>query len=519
VEPFGGILKGKTYTVPLCFLLLLTLFSTAFARVEFRIDGFTANDFRNTQRLEEHCNQPASASFWCDRLDEELSLITTKGADFVFNRAGEVVALFAKEQKGMDFNRNYSIDANQNLIPYTARIPGGAVLLDGEYLQPTEVSGNWQRSGETTFRGTFSYMLGDVQVEKTVTVSHVAHTMDVEVVVSRTTEADEPLAVQYAYPGLGRTAQPVIKIGQGENHTLNPLQQPVADPAYISLQTNNRNSGFALIMRPSATATQDLAALHLPPNVIGLQKTLGPDADASVIFDVQTYGGVNELVRYHQEGYADLPGLFNPNILGRMSLGVLALLAAIHTFVGSWGLAIIVLTLIFRVLIWPLISTQTKSMVEMQQLQPKLQALQKKYKDNREKLTQETMKLYQEAGVNPAGGCLPMFIQMPLFIILWRVFANFEFNEGFLWIPDLGLPDPTYILPILYVGVMVGQSFLMAKGNPQSLRMQLMMNVVFIFFVISFPAGVTLYWVVSMLVQVLQYYLIHRKYPTPATAT
>lgn len=512
-------MKGKTYTVSLCFLLL-ALFSVAFARVEFRHQSFTADDFRNTQRLEELCNQPAAASFWCDQLDAELTLITTKGADFVFNQAGEVVALFAKEQKGADFNRNYSVDANQNLIPYTAAIPGGAILLNGEYLEPQEVSGGWQRAGETSFRGTFSYMLGDVRVEKTVTVSHVMHTMDVQVRVSRTTEADEPVVVQYVYPGLGRAAQPVAKIGYGESViTPPPPQQAFTDPAYISFQTNNRHSGFALVMRPTATTMQDLTALHLPTNIIGLQKTLAPDADASVQFDIQTYGGMNELVRFHQEGYADLPGLFNPNILGRMSLGVLALLAAIHSFVGSWGLAIIVLTLIFRVLIWPLINTQTKSMVEMQQLQPKIQALQKKYKDNREKLTQETMKLYQEAGVNPAGGCLPMFVQMPLFIILWRVFANFEFNEGFLWIPDLGLPDPTYILPILYVGVMVGQSFLMAKGNPQSLRMQLMMNVVFIFFVISFPAGVTLYWVVSMLIQVLQYYLIHRKYPTPATAT
>jgi YidC/Oxa1 family membrane protein insertase len=166
-----------------------------------------------------------------------------------------------------------------------------------------------------------------------------------------------------------------------------------------------------------------------------------------------------------------------------------------------------------------LITTQTKSMVGMQQLQPKLQALQKKYKDNREKLTQETMKLYKEAGVNPAGGCLPIFAQMPLFIILWRIFSNFEFNEGFLWIPDLGLPDPTFILPILYVGVMMASAFLMAKGNPQSLRLQIMINLVFVFFIIQFPAGVTLYWVVSMLVQVLQHYLIQRNYPAPATAS
>ncbi len=139
--------------------------------------------------------------------------------------------------------------------------------------------------------------------------------------------------------------------------------------------------------------------------------------------------------------------------------------------------------------------------------------MQKKYKDDREKLTQETMKLYQTEKVNPAGGCLPVVAQMPLFIILWRVFANFEFNEGFLWIPDLGQPDPFYILPVLYIGVIFAQSYFMSQGNKQSLQQQLLINGIFIFFVISFPAGVTLYWVVSMLVQVFQYWLIKRNQP------
>ena len=103
-----------------------------------------------------------------------------------------------------------------------------------------------------------------------------------------------------------------------------------------------------------------------------------------------------------------------------------------------------------------------------------------------------------------------MIVQMPLFIILWRVFANFEFNEGFLWIPDLGQADPFYILPILYIGVIFAQSYFMSQGNKQSLQQQLLMNGVFLIFIINFPAGVTLYYVVSMLVQVLQYFLIQR---------
>ncbi len=250
----------------------------------------------------------------------------------------------------------------------------------------------------------------------------------------------------------------------------------------------------------------EYTATYLPPRVVAIGKPLADN----VTLNVEAYTGPNELVRYHQEGYKDLPGLFNPNILGRLSLGIIFVLETIQSVVGSWGLSIILLTLFFRLMIWPLMATQTKSMVGMQKIQPKIQELQKKYKDNKEKLTQETMKLYQEAGVNPMGGCLPLVLQMPLFIILWRVFMNFEFNQGFLWIPDLGQPDPFYIVPVLYLAVMFGQSFMSAKGNKDTLRQQLMINGIFIFFIINFPSGVALYLVTSMLVQVGQQYVIQR---------
>jgi YidC/Oxa1 family membrane protein insertase len=291
----------------------------------------------------------------------------------------------------------------------------------------------------------------------------------------------------------------------------------VADPTYISLQSNNQNRGFAIVIRPRGSGLDGLNALALPPRSVAMQRILAPN-EAEAVFDLEIYTGANELVRYYQEEHDQLPGLFRPNILGQLSIGIIRVLEFIHEYVPSWGLSIIVLTLLFRVLVWPLISVQTKSMFGMQKLQPQIQALQKKHKDDREKLSQETMNLYREAGVNPAGGCLPILLQMPLFIILWRVFVNFEFNEGFLWLPDLGQPDPLYILPILYVGVMLAQSFFAAKGNPSSLRQQIIINLVFAFIILSFPAGVILYFVVSMLVQVLQYWLISRNQPALAPA-
>jgi YidC/Oxa1 family membrane protein insertase len=507
----------------LLFLALLSLIAVGFARVSFGIRDFSAADFRNPEVLDELCAAEDASSFWCDAREAELTLITSKGLDYIFSETGEVVALYNKQQRGQDFGGSYNLDGAQNLIPYTSSVPGGAVLIDGEYRTPQDVTSDWTETrydGAPALEGRFSYRLGDVQVEKTVLVSAVRNSLGVSLNVRRAAAGGEETPVQYAYPGIARQETPVVKVGQEETFVLNPAPQAVADPAYISLQTNNRNTGQALIVRPNPNVPgaggAALLATPLSADQIAMGKTLPADAGAQIGLELQTYAGPNEMVRLYQEGYLDYPGLFDPNILGRLSLGIIVVLEAIYGVVGSWGLSIILLTLLFRILVWPLIHIQMKSMVGMQTVQPKMQELQKKYKDDREKLTQETMKLYKEAGVNPAGGCLPALIQMPIFIILWRVFINFEFNEGFLWIPDLGLNDPLFLLPILYVAIMVAQAVVSSKGNRQTLQQQLLISGIFVFFAFTFPAGVTLYLITSMLVQVVQQWLIQRS-QTPAS--
>ncbi len=526
----------KTLRQLISFLAVLLLLPTAFAQVEFGLHEFPVHEFRDADDLQETCAAPAASSFWCANLDETLTRIPTKGADFFFNDAGELLAVFGKQQKGQNLG-SYNLSNGQNLIPMGAVIPGGAALLDGEYVELEVVDTDWQQLDDTTYEGRFLLENEELSVERVVRVSSIAHTLEYAIRAQRLEAAESAQPLQLAFPGIARQDEPTVKIGQDDSFSLNPVTAPVEDISYIAMQTNNRNSGFAIVMRPPGTGSSNLlsldevtgggetlngngalAGISLPRDIIAMQRELGPQEDAIAQVAAEVYTGPNELVRYTQEGYADLPGLFNPNILGRLSLGVIWVLRYIHEFVGSWGLAIIVLTLGFRALIWPLITTQTKSMLGMQQLQPKLQALQKKYKDNREKLTEETMKLYQEAGVNPAGGCLPIILQMPLFIILWRVFVNFEFSEGFLWLPDLGVPDPFYILPAAYVAVMLAQSWFSTRANPNMFRQQMLINFVFVFIMVGFPAGVLLYFVVSMLVQVFQYWLLSRNQPAPKPA-
>ena len=511
-------LHPKTYArsaVLLLGALLLTLASFASARVVFEVSEFPTSQFRAIDEALATCSAEA-APFLCEYQDAELTRIPTKGADFFFTPAGELAAAFVKVQRGQTLN-DYSINARNNLVPMDSAVPAGAVLISGEYFQPTEASGEWTRRDEFVFEGNFEYRAGDYLVERTVLVSNVSETTEQTVTVTAPEGVSDDVLVQLVAPGIARTANPVVKIGYDETFALNPGEREFTNPTYAALQKSDNNRDEALVMLPGEGG-DELTAAFLRPNLIAFQTTLEA-GESEATLGVDLYAGRNELVRYEQEGYLELPGLFRPNILGRLSLLIVQLLQFIHEYVPSWGLSIIVLTLMFRAVVWPLITTQTKSMFGMQQLQPKIQELQRKYKDDREKLTQETMKLYREAGVNPAGGCLPILLQMPLFIILWRVFVNFEFAEGFLWLPDLGLSDPYYILPILYVAVMVATSYFSARGNPQMLRQSMIINVVFVFVIINFPSGVLVYYVVSMLVQVFQYWLISRGQPAPVRAT
>jgi YidC/Oxa1 family membrane protein insertase len=512
-------LKFKPLLILVTLAFVIPLASLAFAKTSFGTREFKASDFKDADKIAAACQ--AGGSFFCGHQNETLTVVTTNGFDVMFDSSGEIMALYSKGSRSKkNYKGSYNVADGSNLIPYTAAIPAGAILLDGKYVQPKDVQSDWKALNPNTEQGTFNYQLRDLSVHKTVRVSRLSETLDVSFDVSRGAQlvkGAKPVTVQYALEGIAHKEQPIIKIGQKNSSSKDPVSQPVANPTYISLQTKD-SSGEALILRsdPNVRTPGQLSALATPPHQVGLLKTLPAKPGAKVSFALNVYGGPNELAHFYQEGYLGLNGLFHPNVLGWISIGILTVLSAVHSVVHGWGLSIIVLTLLFRLLIWPLVATQARSMMKMQKLQPKMKELQKKHKGNREKLQQETMKLYKEEGANPAGGCLPMLVQMPILLILWRVFINFQFNQGFLWIPDLSLPDPYFLLPALYVGVMIGQSYFLSQGNKNSLRQQMLMNVIFVFIIINFPAAVTLYYVTSMLVQVLQYYLVRRT--TPAAA-
>ncbi|TYB09846.1 membrane protein insertase YidC [Vibrio cholerae] len=191
------------------------------------------------------------------------------------------------------------------------------------------------------------------------------------------------------------------------------------------------------------------------------------------------------------------------------------LLSVIQTFVGNWGVAIICLTFIVRGAMYPLTKAQYTSMAKMRMLQPKLQAMRERIGDDRQRMSQEMMELYKKEKVNPLGGCLPILLQMPIFIALyWALMESVELRHSpfFGWIHDLSAQDPYYILPLL----MGASMFVIQKMRPTTItdpmqqKIMTFMPVMFTFFFLWFPSGLVLYWLVSNIVTLIQQTLIYK---------
>lgn len=192
------------------------------------------------------------------------------------------------------------------------------------------------------------------------------------------------------------------------------------------------------------------------------------------------------------------------------------LLSFLHSFVGNWGFAIILVTLVVKGALYPLTKAQYTSMAKMRQIAPRMKELKERYGDDRQKMSQAMMGIYKEEKVNPLGGCLPMLLQLPIFLALyWVLLESPEIRHAdfMLWISDLSSKDPYYILPLL----MGASMFLMQRlqptpmTDPMQQKIMQMMPIMFTVFFLFFPAGLVLYWLVSNLISISQMLWIYRQ--------
>jgi len=194
----------------------------------------------------------------------------------------------------------------------------------------------------------------------------------------------------------------------------------------------------------------------------------------------------------------------------------------LHGFVQNWGVAIILLTVLVKLALYPLSSASYKSMANMRRVAPQMKRLQERYAGERQKLSQEMMALYKKERVNPLGGCLPMLLPMPIFIALyWVLFESVELRQApfMLWIDDLAAKDPFFVLPLLMGGTMyLQQAMSPTMGDPMQVKMMKMMPIVFTALFLFFPAGLVLYWLINSVLSVAQQWYVMKKADTAAGA-
>ncbi|RFA30651.1 membrane protein insertase YidC [Alkalilimnicola ehrlichii] len=268
---------------------------------------------------------------------------------------------------------------------------------------------------------------------------------------------------------------------------------------------------------PPREQPQHFYSRALPDNnyVLGMsspRQTIEPGGEG--VFSSQLYVGPKEQARLREIA----PGLHltvDYGFLTVISAPLFWLLERIYNLIGNWGWAIIILTLMIKLVFYKLSETSFRSMARMRKLQPKLQQLKERFGEDRQRLNQEMMELYKKEKINPLGGCLPVLVQIPVFIALyWVLLESVELRQApfILWIQDLSVPDPFFVLPVLMgVSMLIQQKLNPAPLDPIQQKILMVLPIVFTVFFAFFPAGLVLYWVANNVLSIAQQWVITRR--------
>ena len=294
-----------------------------------------------------------------------------------------------------------------------------------------------------------------------------------------------------------------------------PLARTVAGGWVAMLQHYFVSALIPAAATPNDYYTRAVRGAGHPEYIIGMRSpalTVEPGSDGR--FSVRFYSGPknqNDLKR-------TAPGLelaTDYGIFTVLSKPLFWLLDKIYSVIGNWGWAIIILTMLIKLVFYKLSEASYRSMAKMRKFQPRLMALRERYKDDRQRLGQEMMGLYRKEKVNPLGGCLPILVQVPVFIALyWVLLESVELRQApfLLWIRDLSVRDPYFVLPLLMGATMLVQHKLNpTPPDPIQAKVMMALPVVFTVFFAFFPAGLVLYWFVNNLLSIAQQWVITRR--------
>ena len=293
-----------------------------------------------------------------------------------------------------------------------------------------------------------------------------------------------------------------------------PTQVAAGEPAWIAMVQHY----FASAWIPGDKVARDIYAGRIDNNLyrIGIQTPLGVVASGSTVVEkAKLFVGPQEerVLETIAPGFELLKDYGYLTILAKP---IFWLLDNIHSYVGNWGWSIILLTILIKLVFFPLSAASYKSMARMKEVQPRLVAMKEQYKGEPQKMNQAMMEMYRKEKINPLGGCLPVLIQIPVFIALyWVLLSSVEMRGApwVLWIHDLSVPDPYYILPV----IMAASMFVQIKLNPTppdpiQAKVMMYMPIIFSVMFFFFPAGLVLYWVVNNLLSIAQQWQINQMF-------
>ena len=250
--------------------------------------------------------------------------------------------------------------------------------------------------------------------------------------------------------------------------------------------------------------------------------TIQPGQSASIA--VPLFAGPQESAAFNALGNRGngLDYTKDYGLLKVLAAPMFLLLQFLHKLVGNWGWAIILLTVIIKTALYPLSAASYRSMAQMKALAPRLEHLKERHGDDRQKFHQAMMELYKAEKINPLGGCLPMVLQIPIFIALyWSLLGAVELRQTpwIMWIHDLSQPDPYYVLPVILAGLMFAQTFLNPPPtDPMQAKMMKIMPLAFSVMFFFFPAGLVIYWVVNSALSMLQQWFNMQQFDTDKKA-
>jgi len=375
-----------------------------------------------------------------------------------------------------------------------------------------------------------------VKVAKTYTFKRGDYAVNVDYQVSNI--SDKPLNPWVYFQILhdnqsdqGAKMMPTFTGGAYYNADANYKKVSFKDMAKADLNLSSNDGWVGLVQHyfvsawiPQQVTKQEFYTSKISDSIyaIGTKYALGDIAPgASKQASAKFYSGP----QLHDELAKTAPGLEYTVDYGWLTFiasPLFKLLSLINDFAANWGVSIIILTLIIKTLFYPLSAAGYRNMAQMRELAPRLQSMKEKYGDDKLKMQQAMMELYKTEKINPFGGCLPILVQIPVFISLyWMLLGSVEMRHApfMLWIQDLSAPDPYYVLPILMAISMFVQTKLNPKPtDPMQAKMMLFMPLIFSVFFFFFPAGLVLYWLVNNILSIVQQAQITRSIHAMALA-